>query len=65
MHQAILIASEYPKMSKQGTAGKRKHNFNDSKKFEIIRLKSCESWSMVQAAHNTGLSTIYDIKEQL
>jgi len=34
------------------------------KKFEIIRLKSCESWSMVQAAHNTGLSTIYDIKEE-
>jgi hypothetical protein len=34
------------------------------KKFEIIRLKSCKSWSMVQAAHNTGLSTIHDIKEQ-
>jgi len=34
------------------------------KKFEIIRLKSCESWSMVQAAHNIGLSTIYDVKEQ-
>jgi len=34
------------------------------KKFKVIRLKSCESWSMVQAAHNTELSTIYDIKEQ-
>jgi broad specificity phosphatase PhoE len=30
------------------------------KKFEVIRLKRCESWNMVQAAHNTGLSTIYD-----
>jgi hypothetical protein len=35
------------------------------KKFEIIRLRSGESWNMVQAANNTVMSTIYDIKEQL
>jgi hypothetical protein len=35
------------------------------KKFEIIRLRSDESWNMFQAAHNTVMSTIYDIKEQL
>jgi hypothetical protein len=33
-------------------------------KFEIIRLKSGKSWSMVQATYNTGFSTIYYIRKQ-
>jgi DDE superfamily endonuclease./Tc5 transposase DNA-binding domain./CENP-B N-terminal DNA-binding domain. len=53
-------------MSKQGTAGKRKHvTLTIPQKLEIInRLESGESRSVVMAAYNIGSSTIYDIRKQ-
>jgi hypothetical protein len=44
-HQAIIMASKDPKMSRQGTAGKKKHvTLMIPQKLEIIRrLESDES----------------------
>jgi hypothetical protein len=60
------MASEDPKMSKQGTAGKRKHvTLMIHQKIEIIRrLESGKSQSVVMASHNTGSLTINDTKKQ-
>lgn len=55
-----------PKMCRQGTSTNRKHvTVTIPQKLETIRrLESCESQSVVMAAHNVELSTIYDIKKQ-
>jgi hypothetical protein len=60
------MTSEHPKMSKQGTAGKRKYlTLMISQKIYIIRRpESGERQSEVKAPHLTGLSTIYNIKKQ-
>lgn len=59
------MASEDPKMSKQGTAGKRKHvTLMIHQKIEIIRrLESGKSQSVVMATYSLGSSAIYDIKK--
>jgi hypothetical protein len=53
------------KMSKQFTAGKRKHiNSAVSEKLEITRrLKNGESQSEVMASYNIGLSNMCNIKK--
>lgn len=53
------------KMSKQCTAGKRKHiNSTVSEMLEITRrLKSGESQREVMASYNIELSTVCDIKK--
>ena len=61
----IIVASKDPKMSKQGTAGKRKHvTLTIPQKPEIIgKLKSGKKWREVTASYNTVLSTIYNVKK--
>jgi hypothetical protein len=50
-------------ISKQGTVGKRKHvTLMIPQKLEIIMLESGKR-TEVKASHNTGSSTIYDIKK--
>jgi hypothetical protein len=57
--------SKGPKMSKQGTAKKKHVTLMIPQKLEIIRnFESGKSQSVVTASHNTGSSTIYDIKKQ-
>jgi len=52
-------------MSKQGSAGKRKHLTIIPQKFEIIRsVGSGISWREVVDSHNMGLSNICDVKKQ-
>jgi hypothetical protein len=60
-HQAIIIASEDPKLSKQGTVDKKKYvTLMIPQKPEIIRrLESDESQREVVTLCNIGL--IYDI----
>jgi hypothetical protein len=60
------MASEDLKMSKQGTAGKKKHRtLIIPQKVEIIRrLEGGKSCSVVMASCNTGLSTVCDTKKQ-
>jgi len=56
------MASKDPNVSKQGTAGRRKH-LTLTVQLEIIRgLVNDDSQRRVVASHNIGLSTIYDIK---
>jgi hypothetical protein len=57
------MASKDPRMSKQGTAGKRKPvTVTVAQKFEIIRrLESGESCSVLMASSQIGLSTLYYI----
>jgi hypothetical protein len=59
------MASEDPKMRKQGTAGKRKHVTSMiPQKLEIIRIhESGKSQSVVMATYSLGSSAIYDIKK--
>jgi hypothetical protein len=58
------MASKDPKMSQQGTAGKRKHvTLIMPQKLGIIRLENGKSQSEVTASCNTGSSTIYNIKK--
>jgi hypothetical protein len=55
--------SENPKMSKHGTAGKRKHNINNS--CSVTWSIECgESRSVTVASYNTWLSTLYDVNKQ-
>jgi len=60
------MASEDPKMSKQGTAGKRKLvTLTVPQKLETTRrLESGESQKVIMALYNIGLSTVCDIKKQ-
>jgi hypothetical protein len=60
------VASKDPKMSKQGSAGKRKHvTLTIPQKPEIIRkLKSGKKLREDTASYNTVLSTIYNVKKQ-
>ena len=60
------MASKDPKLSKQGTAGKRKHTASpSSQKLEIIRwLESNKRWREVKSSYNLVLSTGYDIKKE-
>ena len=52
-------------MSKQGSAGKRKHLTIILQKFEMIRsVGSGISWRKVGESHNLGLSSICDVKKQ-
>jgi hypothetical protein len=52
-------------MSKQGSAGKRKHLTIIPQKFEIIRsVGSGISWREVVDSHNMGLSSICDVKKE-
>jgi hypothetical protein len=55
------MASKIQKMSKQGSAGKRKHLTIIPQKFEI---GSDISWRDVVDSHNMGLSSICDVKKQ-
>ena len=63
---AIVITSKDPKMSKQGTAGKRKHITSViPQKLEIIRrLESSTSHNMFRTSNYVGLSTVYHIMKQ-
>jgi hypothetical protein len=56
------LASKDPKMSKQGTAGKRKHvTLMIPQKLKIIAwLESGKSQKEVMASYKSGLSTIHD-----
>jgi GTPase involved in cell partitioning and DNA repair len=60
------MASEDPKMSKQGTDGKKKHlSLTIAQKLGIIRmLESGKSQSMVMTSYNIGVSTTYDREKQ-
>jgi hypothetical protein len=53
-------------MSKQGTAGKRKHiTLMFPQKLQIIRRPKCgESQQEIMAPHKTGSSIIYDVKKR-
>jgi hypothetical protein len=59
------VASKDPKMSKQGTAGKRKHvTLTIPQKTEIIRRpESGTSQREVMASYSIASCTIYDIKK--
>jgi hypothetical protein len=59
------MALEEPKMSKQGTTGKRKHvTLTFPQKLETTRrLESGGSQKVVMALYNIGSSTICDIKK--
>ena len=61
-HQDIKMASKDPKMSKQGTAGKRKHvTLTIPYKLQIIAsLESGESQKEVMASYKSGMSIIHD-----
>jgi hypothetical protein len=54
------MASKDPKVSKQGTAGKRKHvTLMILEKYKIIRmLETGESCSVVMASHSIGSSNV-------
>jgi len=53
------MASEDPKMNKQGTAGKR----SLSQTLEIIRrIESGKSQKEIMASYGIGSSAVYDIK---
>ena len=60
---AIIMVSKDPRMSKPGTAGKRKHaTLALPQKYEIILwLESGENHSVVMASYKIGLLAIYDI----
>jgi hypothetical protein len=60
------MASKGLKMSKQGTAGKRKYiTFTSPQKLETIRrFESGKSQSVKIASYTTGSSTIYDTKKR-
>jgi len=59
---AIVMVLEDPKMSKPGTAGKRKHaTLALSQKYEIILwLENGGNHSVVMDSYKTGLLAIYD-----
>jgi hypothetical protein len=61
------MASEDPKMSKQGAADKKKHITSMIlQKIDMIRwLENGKSQSVVMVYHNFGLSNIYDTKKQV
>jgi len=60
------MASEDPKMSKQGTAGKRKHvTLMIPEKLKIIRmLETGKRCIVVMVSYSIGLSTVSYIKKQ-
>jgi hypothetical protein len=59
------MASKGLKMSKQGTAGKRKYiTFTGLQKLERIRRsESGKSQSVIMASYTIGSSTIHDTKK--
>ena len=59
------MASNNPKMSRQGTAGRRKHiTLTIHLKLGIIwGPENGERWRAVMASFNNGLSTIYEIQQ--
>ena len=63
---AIIMASKDPKLSKQGTAGKRKHTTSTiPQKLEITtKCESNKRWSQFKASYNLVLSTGYDIRKE-
>jgi len=65
-HQAIIIASEYPEVSEQGTAGKGQPvTFVIPRKLETIRrLQIGENQREITVLHNIVLSAICDIRKQ-
>lgn len=62
------MASEDPKVSKQGIAGKRKRvPLKIPQKLDIYvtrKLEIGESWSVLLASYNIGLLTVYDTEKQ-
>jgi len=60
------MASKDPKMSKQGTSGKRKHvTLMIPEKLKKIRmLETGKSCIVVMASYSIGLSTVSYIKKQ-
>ena len=60
------MASKDPKMSKQGTSGKRKHvTLMIPEKLKIIRiLETGKRYIVVMASYSIGLSTVSYIKKQ-
>jgi hypothetical protein len=58
------MASKGPKVSKQGTAGKRKCVTLISQKLEIISRLEVANARCVDASTNIGLSTVYGIKKR-
>jgi hypothetical protein len=60
------MASKYPKLSEQGTAGQRKHvTLAVPQEIEIIRgLDSGKDQSVVVASYSIGSSTVCDIHKQ-
>jgi hypothetical protein len=64
-HRAV-VSLRYRKMSKRGTAGKRRHvTLMIPQKLEVIRrLESHESVSVVTASYIIGSSTVSDIKKR-
>jgi len=64
-HQAILMVSEDPKMSKQGTAGKMKHVTLIPQKLEISRRHGIvRSRREVLTSYDIGLSTVFNMVKQ-
>jgi hypothetical protein len=53
------MVSEDPKMSKQGTAGKRKHVTLIPQRHDIARSRR-----EVMTSHNIGLSTVFNMEKQ-
>jgi hypothetical protein len=60
----LLNGLKNPNMTKQGTAGKRKHVTLILQKPEIIRCESGKSQREVITSYSIGLSTINDIMKQ-
>jgi hypothetical protein len=58
-HQDIIVVSKDPKMSKHGTAGKRKHVTLIPQRHEIARSRR-----EVMTSYNIGLSTVFDMEKQ-
>ena len=60
------MTSEDPKMSQEGSDGKRKHvSFTLPQKIKTFkRVESGESQNVVMAPSDIGLSTTYHVKEQ-
>jgi len=62
-----VVTSENANLSKQGTAGKRKHVMLTipQKLGRIWRLESAENQREIVTSYIFGLSTLYDIKKQM
>lgn len=58
------MASQDPKVSTQGTAGKGNISLRSPQKLVIIMCESGKSQREVMASYSNGLSTINDTKKQ-